>query len=491
MSENKNVTRKDLYEKLWKSRDFEISHLWQRSLFLATFIVLIFTVYFTLLGAVIEKSDYIYVSQNAAVSYADILRGLDSENAQEIKIAFKDGSEGENDSCKYLVVLSFLCASGYIFSVLWIYMARGSKYMYECHEAGINKAHGKGYFDDDLGRQINIEYYEAMWSHGLHINSSPRHGFLPPPGKYDFSFFSTNGAQYSLSRINIVIGYVFLFIWILLSAGNFLIIKECCLCAKSIIGFLLLVIYLITPSFFAFSVHSGGDLNWRSVISLKWPLKRSKFKEAYKNKIEWILGFMQKRVFKEPLNSLLRNNVINNFREFLEDCDNPLYREVIDRFLNKNEKNNIRLLLYFRELRDIFEYTIMERFEIPERFCGDWVDELGFTRVSMDSKSIKLHLDSFYGALKGDMKLFADIDWKLICAGKQDSELEPPDKIIHMISKKNNDYDLYMTFDNTDCKQLDVSVIVTKYIHSFSIKSKTEHARYSFKLEKGSGSFSG
>lgn len=60
MSENKNVTRKDLYEKLWKSRDFEISHLWQRSLFLATFIVLVFTVYFTLLGVVIEKADYIY-----------------------------------------------------------------------------------------------------------------------------------------------------------------------------------------------------------------------------------------------------------------------------------------------------------------------------------------------------------------------------------------------------------------------------------------------
>ena len=38
MSQDK-ITKKEIYEELWKGRDFEINHLWQRSIFLATFMV--------------------------------------------------------------------------------------------------------------------------------------------------------------------------------------------------------------------------------------------------------------------------------------------------------------------------------------------------------------------------------------------------------------------------------------------------------------------
>ena len=48
--DEKYVTKHDLYEKLWASRDFEINHLWQRSIFLATFIVALFTIYFSVLN---------------------------------------------------------------------------------------------------------------------------------------------------------------------------------------------------------------------------------------------------------------------------------------------------------------------------------------------------------------------------------------------------------------------------------------------------------
>ena len=51
------VSRKDLHEKLWESRSFEINHLWQRSIFLATFIVALFTLYFGVLNSYYTESD--------------------------------------------------------------------------------------------------------------------------------------------------------------------------------------------------------------------------------------------------------------------------------------------------------------------------------------------------------------------------------------------------------------------------------------------------
>ena len=51
MNEEK-VSRGDLYQKLWSSRDFERSHLWQRSIFLVTFIIQFFALYFSMLDDV-------------------------------------------------------------------------------------------------------------------------------------------------------------------------------------------------------------------------------------------------------------------------------------------------------------------------------------------------------------------------------------------------------------------------------------------------------
>ena len=53
--DEKYVTKHDLYEKLWASRDFEINHLWQRSIFLATFIVALFTIYFSVLNTFVSN----------------------------------------------------------------------------------------------------------------------------------------------------------------------------------------------------------------------------------------------------------------------------------------------------------------------------------------------------------------------------------------------------------------------------------------------------
>lgn len=69
MSIDQKVHKRDLYEKQWQSRDFEISHLWQRSVFLATSIVLSFTAYVKIYGVYFSK-DYnlsiftVFVVQN-------------------------------------------------------------------------------------------------------------------------------------------------------------------------------------------------------------------------------------------------------------------------------------------------------------------------------------------------------------------------------------------------------------------------------------------
>ena len=51
MSENSNkFTTKDLYTELFYCRDFELQHLWQRSVFLAGFMIVLFTLYGSFLG---------------------------------------------------------------------------------------------------------------------------------------------------------------------------------------------------------------------------------------------------------------------------------------------------------------------------------------------------------------------------------------------------------------------------------------------------------
>ena len=44
MAEEK-ISIKEIHETLWRCRDFELSHLWQRSIFLSAFLILCFTVY--------------------------------------------------------------------------------------------------------------------------------------------------------------------------------------------------------------------------------------------------------------------------------------------------------------------------------------------------------------------------------------------------------------------------------------------------------------
>ena len=86
------LTKRDFYEQYWRCRDFEIKNLWQRSIFLGTFLVLCYTAY----GAFFGK-------------------------------AFLEGAFDENlAKWDFHVIACILALIGTAFSILWIAMAKGS-----------------------------------------------------------------------------------------------------------------------------------------------------------------------------------------------------------------------------------------------------------------------------------------------------------------------------------------------------------------------------
>ena len=101
MSEETKVTRKDLHEKLWESRSFEINHLWQRSIFLATFIVALFTLYFSVLNLY-------YTELNSPKAHAEQSLEAKNENDSSIPENGKQESSEDEQKTKYNAAIFFV-----------------------------------------------------------------------------------------------------------------------------------------------------------------------------------------------------------------------------------------------------------------------------------------------------------------------------------------------------------------------------------------------
>lgn len=154
-------TKQDLQEirkELYQLRTFEIQNLWQRSIFLVTFIVILLTGY----GYLIEKLLFEYDK-------------WDTANGLQLIITH--------------VVCATLSLLGSIFSIIWIMMAKGSKAWYEIHERRIRK----------IEKELQFPHKYRM-----------RPG---APWNIDDSLFSCEPGSYSVSRINILLGQILLFVW--------------------------------------------------------------------------------------------------------------------------------------------------------------------------------------------------------------------------------------------------------------------------------------
>lgn len=180
--ENEKITLKDAYEELWRCRDFELAHFWQRSVFLGTFLLSAFAAYGALALNWMEKG----LSNRPVV----------------------------NCFCFGLSVV------GILLSFLWIMMAKGSKAWYERYEeaichfveiACINTEDGKRrLFEKGVEKVIAFAYGNDFKRY-----SDPISSYL----------WNTKGGSYSPSKINIALGHLSLFIWLSLSAIHIIVAR--------------------------------------------------------------------------------------------------------------------------------------------------------------------------------------------------------------------------------------------------------------------------
>lgn len=150
------VSLQSIRDTFYKCRDFEISNLWQRAIFLSAFLVLCFTMYGYL-----------------------------------VSVLLKDTS----DLSKIVMISEIACGIsllGLAFSMIWIMMAKGSKAWYEVYERHICEIEA----EEDLG--IPEEY---------------RMGAPCKPWGLDSNLFTKRAGKYSVSKLNIMIGMVLLLSW--------------------------------------------------------------------------------------------------------------------------------------------------------------------------------------------------------------------------------------------------------------------------------------
>lgn len=159
VSENPQLTEKDIYMNWWRCRDFELSHLWQRSVFLSAILLLCFTGYGMLIARMFDSAK-------------------------------------NHDGFSLLLIMNNIavvfCFFGFVLSTFWIMMAKGSKAWHETIEN-------------------TISVYENQ------LNLTNRSFNLTKLKKEDMdkSFLSLDMGAYSPSKINIGIGIVSMLIWVI------------------------------------------------------------------------------------------------------------------------------------------------------------------------------------------------------------------------------------------------------------------------------------
>lgn len=164
ISENteKEVSLKEIRDTFYKCRDFEISNLWQRAIFLSAFLVLCFTMYGYLVSVLLkEVSDKVLIVNEIACGVALL---------------------------------------GIAFSMIWIMMAKGSKAWYEVYERRICE------IEEEADLKIPEKY---------------RMGAACSPWELDSNLLTKKAGRYSVSKLNVMIGVVLLVAWLVIFAIHY------------------------------------------------------------------------------------------------------------------------------------------------------------------------------------------------------------------------------------------------------------------------------
>ena len=224
-----------IYQLLYQAYADEIKNLWQRSIFLASFMVLVWTGYGVL----------------------------------QLKALDKDFSV----SAGYCFISFGLCGVIIILSLLWVAMAKGSKFVQEAHEEHIksfefNNAKIKQLFCDlDKYEYTENNATNSELSSTTQENNAEKvmNSKLKP--SLFFCWGTTQAYRYSPNKINIALGWAscfFAFILMSYHIGFALSIKNCGYIV--FIAVILIIGILITTQFIAYFLK-GGDKDKNTNLS--------------------------------------------------------------------------------------------------------------------------------------------------------------------------------------------------------------------------------
>lgn len=228
-------------DRMYSCRDLEISNLWQRSIFLGTFLVLCFTGYGVLVHSMLT---------------------LEKDTAEQFM--------------QFHFVCCMLAMLSIIFSVLWIQMAKASKAWYEVYEKYIC------YFQDVL--IDGVASIEGKYGNGKYQID----GFGNPNYKLeiDDSLLSSKGGGYSPSKINIVIGQVSVLIWGLLLLTHVLLFIFNLIGISFNMWFITIVLSIVLLAFLyfiylVFKRSGNSSIKYKSIIKTeKYYLKIIRYEKS-------------------------------------------------------------------------------------------------------------------------------------------------------------------------------------------------------------------
>ena len=174
------ITYADIYKSFWECRNFELSHYWQRAIFLTAFLTGCFAGYGGFVISCLTSS-------------------------------LCEGKEQLFNMIAFAIALV-----GLMLSLLWIMMAKGSKTWYERYESAItafvNKySKNNKVFEEESGKIAGFACVQMDT-----FDAEPISDWLWKPC----------GGTYSVSRINIALGHISVIIWSVLLVGHILIAKH-------------------------------------------------------------------------------------------------------------------------------------------------------------------------------------------------------------------------------------------------------------------------
>lgn len=235
---NPLITTKDVRDRLWSCRDFELSHLWQRSIFLTTLLVLCLTAYGIVVMNLVEK---VSIPPNKISIYA-----LNN-------------------------IAMVICLIGFVFSCLWVMMGKGSKAWYEMYEKAIGAFEiNSNYVAKDLlitGEKelTNDENKKAIGGFRfMNIKDFSKQG----SGDIQNSLLNCKGGAYSPSKINIAIGQITLILWGIALITHFILSLFSFCISQMITQYLVPSLLVFIFFVFCFFLYSPPNNIWVSSSSL-------------------------------------------------------------------------------------------------------------------------------------------------------------------------------------------------------------------------------